>query len=65
MNAAENMELILVCTGVYNHQTYDETSGRNHASRDMIMDLKLKILKHICEHVLHAVDLIFNIEQLD
>ncbi|CAF0731545.1 unnamed protein product [Adineta steineri] len=61
--SAESLESILVCTGVYNRETYDETSGENHGHRDMILDLKLRKAKHICEHVLDAIQLIFNIEQ--
>jgi hypothetical protein len=63
--SAESLESILVCTGVYNRDTYDETSGRNYSPRDMIIDPELKIPKHICEHVLDAVKLIFKIEQFN
>jgi hypothetical protein len=61
--SAESLESILVCTGVYNRETYDEASEKNYAHRDMITDSELKIPKHICEHVLDAVKLIFDIEQ--
>ncbi|CAF4131263.1 unnamed protein product, partial [Adineta steineri] len=61
--SAESLESILVCTGVYNRETYDETSGENHGHRDMILDFKLRKAKYICEHVLDAIQLIFNIEQ--
>ncbi|CAF4797917.1 unnamed protein product [Rotaria sp. Silwood1] len=61
--AAESLESILVCTGVYNRDTYDETSNPNHGHRDTIIDAELKKPKHICEHVLDAVKLIFSIEQ--
>ncbi|CAF3671641.1 unnamed protein product [Rotaria sordida] len=61
--AAESLESILVCTGVYNRDIHDETSDKNHGHRDMIIDAELRKPKHICEHVLDAVKLIFNIEQ--
>ena len=61
--SAESLQSILVCTGVYNRETYDETSDRNHAPRDVIVDPELKLPKHTCEHVLDAVKLIFQIEQ--
>lgn len=63
--SAESLESILVCTGVYNRDTHDETSGRNHAPRDVIMDPELKTPKYTCEHVLDAVKLILSIEQFE
>jgi hypothetical protein len=60
--SAESLESILVCTGVYNRETYDEISDKNHGHRDMIIDAGLKKPKHTCEHVLDAVKLIFDIE---
>jgi putative flippase GtrA len=61
--SAESLESILVCTGVYNRETYDEVSSKSYAHRDIIIDCELKIPKHTCEHVLDAVELIFNLEQ--
>lgn len=61
-HTAESLEPILVCTGVYNRDTYDENSITNHGHRDMIVDSELKKSKYICEHVLDAVKLIFEIE---
>ncbi|CAF4517553.1 unnamed protein product [Rotaria socialis] len=60
---AESLESILVCTGVFNRETYDETLGKNHGHRDMFIDAELRKPKHTCEHVLDAVKLIFDIEQ--
>jgi hypothetical protein len=61
--SAESLESVLVCTGVYNRETYEEISNKNHGHRDMISDAKLKKAKHVCEHVLDAVKLIFDKEQ--
>lgn len=62
-HTAETLESILVCTGIYNRETYDETLVRNHGHRDMIIDSELRKPKYTCEHVLDAVKLIFDIEQ--
>ncbi len=61
--SAESLQSILVCTGVYNRETYDVTSDKNHGHRDIIIDATLKQPKHTCEHVLDAVKLIFDIEK--
>ncbi|CAF1078098.1 unnamed protein product [Rotaria sordida] len=61
--SAENIQSILVCTGVYNQEAYDETSSINHGHRDMIMDPELKKPKYTVEHVLDAVKLVYEIEQ--
>ena len=61
--SAESLESVLVCTGVYNRETYEELSAKHHGHRDMITDAELKKAKYICEHVLDAVKLIFNKEQ--
>ena len=61
--SAENIQSILVCTGVYNQEAYDDTSSINHGHRDMIIDPELKKPKHTVEHVLDAVKLIYEIEQ--
>jgi hypothetical protein len=61
--SAENIQSILVCTGVYNQEVYDETSSINHGHRDMIIDPELKKPKYTVEHVLDAVKLIYDIEQ--
>ena len=61
--SAESIDSILVCTGVYNRDTYDETSERNYAPRDVVINPELRIPKHTCEHVLDAVKLIFDLEQ--
>lgn len=63
--SAESLQSILVCTGVYNRETYDEISSRNHAPRDVITDPELKIPQYTCEHVLDAVKLILHIEQFE
>jgi hypothetical protein len=63
--SAESIDSILVCTGVYNRDTSDESSKINYAQRDMIIDPELRIPKYTCEHVLDAVKLIFNLEQFD
>jgi hypothetical protein len=60
--SAEQIQSILVCTGVYNHDAYDETASIDHGHRDMIIDPELKKPKHMVEHVLDAVKLIFDIE---
>lgn len=61
--SAENIQSILVCTGVYNQEAYDESIGINHGHRDMIIDPELKKPKYTVEHVLDAVKLVFDIEQ--
>ncbi len=61
--SAENIQSILVCTGVYNQEAYDETSLINHGHRDMIIDPELKKPKYTVEHVLDAVKLVYDIEQ--
>lgn len=61
--SAENIQSILVCTGVYNQEVYDESSSINHGHRDMIIDPELKKPKHTVEHVLDAVKLVFDLEQ--
>ncbi|CAF4142078.1 unnamed protein product [Rotaria socialis] len=61
--SAENIQSILVCTGVYNQEAYDETSSINHGHRDMIIDPELKKPKYTVEHVLDAVKLVYDIEQ--
>jgi hypothetical protein len=61
--SAENIQSILVCTGVYNQEAYDETTGINHGHRDMIIDPELKKPKYTVEHVLDAVKLVFDVEQ--
>lgn len=61
--SAESLTSILVCTGVYNRETYDEASSKNYAHRDMIINPELKIPSYTCEHVLDAVKLVFDIEQ--
>lgn len=60
--SVENILSILVCTGVYNQEAYDETSSINHGHRDMIIDPELKKPKYTVEHVLDAVKLVFDIE---
>ena len=61
--SAENIQSILVCTGVYNQEAYDETKSLNHGHRDMIIDPELKKPKYTVEHVLDAVKLVYDIEQ--
>ncbi|CAF1352025.1 unnamed protein product [Rotaria sp. Silwood1] len=61
--SAENIQSILVCTGVYNQEAYDESSCLNHGHRDMIIDPELKKPKYTVEHVLDAVKLVYEIEQ--
>jgi len=61
--SAESLQSILVCTGVYNRETYDETSGKNYAHRDIVIDQSLKVPSHVCEHVLEAIKLVCHLEQ--
>ena len=61
--SAENILSILVCTGVYNQEAYDESTSINHGHRDMIIDPELKKPKYTVEHVLDAVKLVFDLEQ--
>lgn len=61
--SAESIQSILVCTGVYNQEAYDETTSVNHGHRDMIIDPELKKPKHTVEHVLDAVKLVYELEQ--
>ena len=42
------LQSILVCTGVYNQEAYDEISGKNHGHRDMIIDPELKKTEIYC-----------------
>lgn len=61
--SAESIQSILVCTGVYNHESHDENLKIDHGHRDMIVDPQLKKPTHTVEHVLDAVNLVFNIER--
>lgn len=61
--SAESIQSILVCTGVYNQEAYDETSSVDHGHRDMIIDPELKKPKYTVEHVLDAVKLVYELEQ--
>ena len=61
--SAESIQSILVCTGVYNQEAYDETGSIDHGHRDMMIDPELKKPKYTVEHVLDAVKVIFEIEQ--
>ena len=61
--SAESIQSILVCTGVYNQEAYDESLSINHGHRDMIIDAELKKPKYTVEHVLDAVKLVYDIEQ--